>query len=179
MGWKARKPVIKSIVKAAGLLVLCFSLTSCHQLNDERIPSMAVSISLDNQGLWNAYGVHGFGLFNTFIFNTSTRVPPGFPYTYSSATGYGGVLLIGGQNAYTGDTAPLAYDLSCPVERLPDVRVYIDPNNFEAICPDCGSHYNVVEWNGAPISGPAKSMNYAMTHYECYPTVNGGYIITN
>ena len=163
---------------ALTLLSSVAPLTSCQQLNDERIPSMAVSLSLDNQGVWNAYGVHGYGLYNIFIYTTSMRVPAGFPYTYNSATGYGGILLIGGQNAYTGETAPLAYDLSCPVERLPEVRVYIDNNTFDAICPECDSHYNVVEWNGAPISGPAKSMKYAMTHYECYPTVNGGYIIT-
>ena len=169
-----------SSLKALFLMAaLCLSMASCHQLNDERIPGLAVNISLDNQGLWNVYGVHGIGDFKEFIFNTTTREPRGFPYNYNSATGYGGVLLIGGQNAYTGDIAPLAYDLSCPVERLPEIRVYVDMNNFEAICPECDSHYNVVEWNGAPISGPAEKLKYAMTHYQCYATVNGGYIITN
>lgn len=164
----------------AGLLVslLLPFLSSCEQLNDDRIPAMAVNVSLDNAGLWAAYGVHGFGEPRYFILSGKERQPAGFPYTYGSATGYGGILLIGGQNVYTGDTSPLAYDLACPVERMPEVRVEVDPLTFDAVCPVCGSHYNVVEGNGAPISGPAKSMHYAMTHYECYPTVNGGYVIT-
>lgn len=160
------------------LMIICLSVSSCHQLNDERIPLMAVNIDLSNQGLWNTYGVHAYGQYNYFIFTTSMRQPAGFSYSYNSATGYGGVLLIGGQNVYTGDMAPLAYDLSCPVERLPEVRVFIDNNSLEAVCPDCGSHYNVVEANGAPLSGPAQSMHYALTPYECYSTISGGYIIT-
>lgn len=139
---------------------------------------MPVSIDMSNQGIWNSYGVDGYGEFNYFILDSTTRIPAGFPYTLYSATGYGGVLLIGGQNPYTGEAGPLAYDLSCPVERLPNVRVYVDGNSMEAICPDCGSHYNVTEAGGAPMSGPAEAMHYALTPYQCYPTVNGGYIIT-
>lgn len=166
------------LLPAIGASLLCLLSGSCTQLNDERIPSMAVSIDLSNQGMWNAYGVQGYGQYNIFIFTTSMRVPAGFPYTYGEATGYGGVLLISGQNAFTGDVGPLAYDLSCPVERLPDVRVYVDNNSLLAVCPECGSHYDVTEANGAPTEGPALSMHYALTRYECYPTTLGGYIIT-
>ena len=162
------------------LLLPCMALllASCHQLNNERIPAMAVNIDLSNQGLWNTYGVHAYGQSNYFIFTNYIRQPAGFPYSYNSATGYGGVLLIRGQNGFTGDSAPLAYDLSCPVERMPNIRVYVDDNTMDAICPDCDSHYNVVEANGAPISGPAVEMKYALTSYLCYPTISGGYIIT-
>lgn len=166
------------------LWLLCaftaLAASSCHQLNDERLPSMPVYIDMSNQGIWNAYGVHGYGQFNMFLFTGkgSGNLPPGFTYTYGSATGYGGVLLISGQNAFTGEAGPLAYDLSCPVERLPNVRVYVDPNTFEAVCPDCHSHYDVVEAGGAPLSGPALASQYAMTHYECYATNGGGYLIT-
>lgn len=159
------------------LLLLCVAWTACHQLNDERLPAMAVNIDLSNQGIWNTYGVHGYGQYNYFIYTTSLRLPAGFAYSYASATGYGGVLLICGQG-YSGDVLPLAYDLSCPVERLPDVRVFIDNNSLDAVCPDCGSHYNVVEANGAPVSGPAEAMHYALTPYSCYPTNTGGYVVT-
>lgn len=138
---------------------------------------MAVNIDLSNAGLWNAYGVFGYGMFNYFIFTTTQRLPAGFPYSYGSATGYGGVLLIGGQTL-SGDVGPLAYDLSCPVERLPDVRVFIDMNSLEAVCPDCGSRYDVVEANGAPTDGPAFSMHYALTPYQVYFTTGGGCIIS-
>ena len=159
-------------------LFISMILASCHQLNDERIPSMPVYIDMSNPGVWNAYGTEGYGNFNYFIYTNAIRLPAGFPYTYNSYTGYGGVLLINGQSGFTGDVGPLAYDLSCPVERLPDIRVYIDTNSLEAVCPDCGSHYDVVEAGGAPVSGPAQSMHYALTHYDCYPTNTGGYIIS-
>ena len=162
-----------ALIVTAGLL-----LSSCQQLDDERIPAMAVSIDLSNPGIWNTYGVHAYGQHQDFIFTSNLRKPAGFPYSYNSATGYGGVLLIKGQNVFTGDNGPLAYDLSCPVERLPDVRVYVDDETMEAVCPKCDSHYNVVGANGAPTSGPAVSMKYALTPYVCYPTIDGGYIIT-
>lgn len=158
-------------------MLILVSDTGCHQLNDERIPAMAVNIDMSNQGIWNAFGTHGYGEFNYFIYTDSFREPAGFPYSYYSATGYGGVLLITGQG-FSGDVVPLAYDLSCPVERLPNVRVAIDLNTLDAVCPDCHSHYNVVEAGGAPVSGPAESMHYALTPYSCYPTNTGGYIIT-
>lgn len=166
-----------SPVRLIPVILFALLASACHQLNDERIPSMAVNIDLSNQGIWNTYGVHGYGQYNYFIYTSSMRLPPGFSYVFGSATGYGGVLLISGQG-FSGDVTPLAFDLSCPVERMPDIRVYVDNNSLEAVCPDCGSHYNVVEANGAPVKGPALSMHYALTPYNCYPTKNGGYIIT-
>lgn len=138
---------------------------------------MPVNIDMSNQGLWNTYGVFGFGQYRYFIFTSSQREPAGFPYSYNSATGYGGVLLIGGQG-FSGEIAPLAYDLSCPVERQPYVRVFIDIDTLFAVCPECGSVYDVVEAHGAPVEGPAYSMHYALTPYNCYPTNTGGYIVT-
>lgn len=149
----------------------------CNQLNDERIPAMAVNINLSNQGTWTSYGVHSYGETNNFILTNTIRLPAGFPYSYNSATGFGGVLLIWGYNPYITDVGPMAFDLSCPVERQPDVRVYIDRETLEAVCPDCGSHYDVVENVGAPTSGPALANHYALTPYQCYPTNEGGYVI--
>lgn len=157
-------------------LLVVSSLTGCHTIDDERIPRMPVNIDLSNQGVWNSYGVTAFGQFNLFIIDQ--RIPAGFPYIYNSATGYGGVLLICGQNPFSGDVGPLAYDLACPVERLPSVKVYVN-DDLNAVCPDCGSIYNIIEAGGTPVSGPAKDMGYALSPYQCLATVNGGYFITN
>lgn len=159
------------------LLFLPLFLSSCQQINDERIPGMAVNLDLSNPGVWISYGVHSFGQYNYFINSPSVREPAGFAYSYNSATGYGGILLIGGL-LFSGEIGPLAYDLSCPVERLQSVRVYIDRDTFDAVCPECESHYNVVQGYGAPISGPAQKMHYGLTQYSCYPTTTGGYIVT-
>ena len=153
----------------------------CHEVNDDRIPQMPVQISMADPALWNSYGVAGFGIFRYFTLQTSPVQPSGFPYISDSRTGFGGVLLIGGMDPYTGDTnTPLAYDLSCPVERSPEIRVYVDPVSFDAICPVCGSHYDVTMAAGNPISGPAsnKHNRYGLKRYRCLPTTFGGYIVS-
>lgn len=141
---------------------------------------MRVSVDLSNRGVWESYGVFTFGQHNYFILTNKEHEPAGFSYSFDSGTGYGGILLIMGQNPATGTPAPLVYDLSCPVERLPNVRVrVINSDLYEAVCPDCGSHYNVVDGVGNAVSGPALEMDYGLTPYQCYPTTYGGYIITN
>lgn len=160
-----------------GMLVMP-TLTSCQSVDDERIPAVPVAIRLGDAGRWNTYGVSGFGLCRYFI--RQTGEPANFPYTEQTYTGFGGVLLIGGMDPYTGETQiPLAYDLACPVECKPDVRVRVNPDNFEAICPVCDSHYDVTMAGGAPLSGPAAQGNpkYGLKRYSCIPTQNGGYDI--
>ena len=161
---------------------LLFSLTSCQSVDDDRIPAMPVNISLADAGTWNIYGVFGFGQSTNFILTPGTRVPYGFPYNAMSATGFGGVLLISGLDTYTGLTdAPLAYDLSCPVERSPEIRVAILPETLNAQCPVCKSVYDVTVGAGGPISGPAASgkHKYGLKRYHCVESGQGGYFIIN
>lgn len=157
-------------------------LSGCHDADDDALPNYPVGIDLGNAGLWNVYGVAGFGLYTEFILGSGIRVPEGFPYTETSRTGFGGVLLIGGMDPYTGNTnVPLAYDLACPVEKRADVRVGIDEATTVAVCPVCGSSYDVTMAGGAPLSGPAakNKKKVALTRYQCLPTVNGGYLVSN
>ena len=127
-----------------GFIALCGSLisllASCNSNDDERIPNMAVSINLSDAGVWSRYGVSGFGIPVYFI--KALRQPAGFAYLDRTMTGYGGVLLINGYDFRINEIGPLAFDLSCPVERKPDIRVKVDPDSIEAICPYCGSHYD-------------------------------------
>ncbi len=155
-------------------------LLSCNSVDDERLPNVPVNINLGDPGLWNRYGVAGFGLYRYFI--PELKEPSGFSYTVSSCAGFGGVLLIGGMDPFSGDVnVPLAYDLACPVECKPTVRVKIDDSTFEAICPVCGSKYDVTMRAGSPISGPAAEgkNKYALKRYQCLPAQYGGYIIVN
>lgn len=174
---------MKKILFLIRILAITLSLPACHSVDDDRIPNMAVNISIGNAGLWNTYGVSGFGSFRYFILNPKgTSEPAGFTYKYGSATGFGGVLLICGMDPYnTGITTPLAYDLACPVERKADVRVQIDTDTYVAICKECGSSYDVTMAAGAPISGEAATGKYKywLKSYHCVPTGNGGYNITN
>lgn len=158
-------------------------VAGCDTVADQRIPAMPVSINLASSGLWHTYGVAGFGMCNYFVKQEgSERLPHGFPYTDNSYTGFGGVLLVMGMNPYTLDTnVPLAYDLACPVERQPTIRVFVDPETFEAICPVCSSHYNVTTAAGAPTAGPALEgkTKYGLKRYGCHATNQQGYLITD
>lgn len=162
---------------ASFLLLVC--ATSCESIDNNRIPALSVNIRLDNTGLWNTYGVGGYGIYRYFI--RETKEPINFPFTESTYTGYGGVLLIGGMDPFTTETnIPLAYDMSCPVECKREIRVRIDDNNLDAVCPMCGSRYDVVSAGGAPIAGPALTgeVKYRLQPYHCLPGMSGGYVIT-
>lgn len=177
------KGIVRKISAIFTIAVMMLTMVSCETVNDSRIPSMPVYINLSDPGLWNTYGVAGFGDYNYFVFQEgSAREPSGFPYIDTSATGYGGVLLIEGMDPFMLETlVPLAYDLSCPVEKSPTIRVRIDPQTFEAVCPVCDSHYNVVTAAGAPTAGPALTgeHKYGLRRYYCHRTVLNGYIIND
>lgn len=159
--------------------IVGFISTGCNKVDDDRIPAFPVNINLSDPGLWNTYGVAGFGLYRYFV--PRFGWPAGFNYTVNTATGFGGVLLIMGMDPFTTNTnVPLAYDLACPVECNPEVIVSVDNATFEAICPKCGSHYDVTMQGGAPVSGPAAEgkHKYGLCRYQCLPAITGGYMIT-
>lgn len=173
--------------KLTGILISIVStflfLQSCQSVDNNRIPNMAVNISLSDAGVWNTFGVAGFGSSRNFILNPSgASQPAGFSYKYGSATGYGGVLLIEGIDANNPMlSTPLAYDLACPVERKPNIRVAIDQDTYVAVCPECRSTYDVTMASGAPLSGEAATgkYKYALKKYRVIPSGAGGYFITN
>ncbi|MCM1094156.1 MAG: hypothetical protein NC248_08305 [Bacteroides sp.] len=143
--------------------------TGCSEVDDDRIPATPVNIDLGNQGYWDSYGVHGLSQYRYFILH---QQPAGFPWNANTYTGFGGVLLVTDIAGY-----PLAYDLSCPVERKQTVRILYDPENLNAHCPTCGSVYDVNELYGSPISGPAHSKKYGLRRYHVVPAALGGYTI--
>ena len=166
-------------VLAAAVVLLVIS-GGCNTVDDDRIPSLAVNINLSTPDLWTVYGVSGYGDYNSFIY--ALGQPRNFAYTVGSCTGFGGVLLVSGFNPFTLEASvPMAYDLACPVERKPDVRVRMVAGELlpYAVCPECGSKYDVVERAGAPVSGPALSHHFGLARYDCLPSAYGGYIIIN
>lgn len=142
--------------------------TGCHHVDNKRTPPAAVWISFANQAVWDTYGVPGALSYRYFI--QSLRQPANFPYTATMKTGYGGVLLVSDINGM-----PRAYDLSCPVENKPDIRVAIDMETTDAVCPKCGSHYDVFVNYGSPTSGPAAKSGFGLTRYMVGNGPNGEY----
>lgn len=170
----------RRLLKFAAAASMALGVMSCNTVDDSRLPNMPVNINLSTPALWTTYGVHGYGDTRSFI--AALREPRDFAYTAQTATGFGGVLLVCGFNPYTLEAGvPMAYDLACPVECRSDVRVRMQHDGEAlpfAVCPECGSHYDVVERGGSPTEGVALSRKLGLSRYECRMTTYGGYLIT-
>lgn len=138
---------------------LCLA-TSCDKIDNHRIPAVSVNLVFNDIGTWGTYGVTEAGQYRRFI--KSELQPAGYPYKANEYTGYGGVLLV-----YDPYGQVLAYDLACPVEVRPDIRVQLDtshPNAGIFKCPKCGSTYDVFSGGGA-VGGEALKMKYGLEPY--------------
>ena len=60
-------------------------------------------------------------------------------------TGYGGVLVV-----HAMDDCFYAFDLACPHEASRGVLVEADENTVYAVCPQCGTKYDIAFGTGAP-----------------------------
>lgn len=174
--------MLKKIIHiAVSLLALlpAVSLTGCgDEINNDRIPAMPVDINLSSAGLWATYGIGGIGMYRYFI---KGEEPSNFPWLATTYTGFGGVLLVGvDAAAYFQNDAwpymPKAYDMACPVEADASVRVYVDENSFEAVCPMCKSRYTLYS-GGGPVSGEALGLKYGLKQYNCTGTPTTGFRI--
>lgn len=168
--------VAEIFVAVAVAFATAAAFFGCKSVDDERVPVMPVSIGFVTVADWNIYGVNGAGQYNIFI--RDERKPADFFYTERSATGFGGVLLV---CDYIGE--PRAYDLACPVECKRDVRVEVDSDDHNlAVCPMCGSKYDVFSNFGAPVSGEAvrRGNGYGLRQYRVGTGRGGEYrVITN
>ena len=162
-----KKTKIFAIAALTMLLTLC---GSCDTIDNKTIPSFTVRIDLGSYALWNTYGVNGMGDYR--IFNREKKLPKDFPYNVNSYTGFGGVLLMMGMDA------PMAYDMACPVEINQSIILSINSENFEAVCPKCGSRYNPLTGDGGPVAGVAINNKVGMRKYRVLPSA-GGYFISN
>lgn len=135
-------------------------VAACHSVDDERIPYADVRVTFRTIGDWHQYGVSG-GDTRRFIHTEQENTPAGFPYTVADRTGYGGLLL-----AMDAMGNIVVFDLACPVEVRPTIRVYVPEGETYAQCPKCGSTYDIFTNHGNPRSGPANEHGYALTRYS-------------
>lgn len=142
------------------VLAVCAILgAGCHTLDDDRIPVTPVNLPFSTEAIWTIYGTPAAMDCNIFI--RDKRIPHNFPYTASSYTGFGGILLV-----CTVLGEPAAYDLACPVERDRNVVVGINSESSLAECPVCHSTYDVFSLNGYPVSGIAAQKGYGLRRYK-------------
>lgn len=165
-----------SITVFAFAALLLLLAGGCSKIDNKVLPQYAVRINLGDYARWNTYGVAGIGDYR--VFNREKKLPANFPYDVNTFTGFGGVLLFKGLDASSGDYAPIAFDMACPVEGKQDVLIRIDGDNFDAVCDKCKSRYDVLQGSGGPKSGMAVTQKVGLTMYRAHSS-GGGYIITN
>ncbi len=158
--------IIKNLLQLPVALSL-LAVASCTTIDDQRIPTYPVEITFTTIGVWDTYGVSGAAQARIFT-KSPTIQPQGFPYTATSATGFGGILLA---SDFNGELH--AYDLACPVEIQRNKTIHIDTENNVAQCPTCGSTYDIFRYGG-PLSGPALQKGYGLRRYNILrPAPNG------
>jgi nitrite reductase/ring-hydroxylating ferredoxin subunit len=99
------------------------------------------------------------------------------PQTINQAverTGYGGVLVYHGLNNVA-TTSYYAFDISCPHEANKSVVVEVDDDKVYAVCPKCGSKYELLNGIGNPVSGPSQQEGHYLKPYRV--SINGDRII--
>lgn len=155
--------VAKGNLRATGRIIL-------HQwANEDNMPSMPVYLSL-NASEWQLFGVHSACSYR--YFSVEKKLPSAYSFTPESATGIGGLLLIGDKN---GDTA--VYDAVCPVEKSANSIVHMSADTNDCVCVKCDSHFDIYG-TGEATSGKALRENRSLTRYTITPTGNGGYVVT-
>lgn len=160
----------KAVAAALALFIFAAALQGCESIDDDRIPAVDVYIPFTTDADWTVYGVAGACTSKRFI--KQLREPANFPYPATCYTGYGGVLLCCDIHGN-----PTAYDLACPVEVDPYVRIYVDPEALIAVCPKCHSTYDVFSNGGIPLSGPAADDGYGLARYRVGPGSQGHFMI--
>jgi len=161
----------RTYTRIAAAVITAAALCSCHHVDNKRLPVTQVNIEFRTQADWVTYGVPGAADHRRFI--RQERIPANFPYTVSTYTGFGGVLLC---NTFLGE--PVAYDLACPVECNSTVRVAIN-DDLLAECPRCHSTYNVFEGMGNSVGGPAARDGYGLQIYHCGPGRAGEFMVVS
>lgn len=151
--------------------IAALTLVACDHIDDDRIPPMPVRIGFATVGDWNTSGIGGALDYRRFI--KSESIPPTYHYTDLSATGFGGVLLVGDVNGQ-----PVAYDLACPVECKRDVLIFVNSETMEGECPKCHSTYDIFSLGGHPLSGEAAREGYGLRRYNVGSTASDYMLIS-
>lgn len=161
---------IRKYAVASAVIGIAMLTAGCDTVDNKRLPAVPVQIVLSDPGGWITYGVSGAMQSRRFV--RALKLPADFPYTSSTFTGYGGVLLV----SDVFGTAQ-AYDMACPVECKSDVRIEVDHDAQVARCPKCKSTYDIFSNQGSPLSGEAARLGYGLTQYNVYHNPGVNYVI--
>ncbi len=141
------------LVKYIGFFVILFAAFGCENNVVSPIPNAPVRLEfniLQDEPQLNAVG----GL--------ATFVVPKYAY---EAFGYGGVVVF-----HDFEDRLVAFDLACPNEVNPQIRLNVDSIVGSAICPKCGAVFDIGYGYGYSVSEickyPMKKYNVVESNYN-------------
>lgn len=144
-------------------LLILFTLLSCADTIEIRIPTRQVYIELDlsfNDKVLSATMAH-----KIYTQKDANQ--------YGEKMGFGGVLVYHGLSSI-GTSTFYAFDAACPYEASSNVTVEVEESGIYAICPKCGSKYELLNGFGSPVEGPSAEAKYRLQPYTV--EVNGNII---
>ena len=141
------------------LLVLCLLvMAACEKAPINPIPYARVYLELNV--MFQDKDLNGLFTYKSFT----------IPRTASDYLGFGGILVTHGlSDEY------FAYDLACPNEVSPAIRIEVTADGLNAKCPKCGSVYDIMG-GGARISGPSP---YNLKRYRISFTGEDQLLVSN
>ncbi|MEG1749757.1 MAG: (2Fe-2S)-binding protein [Tannerellaceae bacterium] len=132
-------------IRRFSLCLLILWMVACDTVNETSIPYRPVYLELDlsfeDKALNN---IQAYKLYTPKNINQS-----------GEKTGFGGVLVYHGINNIGGSSF-YAFDAACPNEASSTTIVEVDGAGINAVCPKCGSKFDLLNGLGNPQSGPAK-----------------------
>ena len=146
-------------------IFLLLALLACTEKIELRIPPRPVYLELDLAFQDKALkGIQAYKIYTEKDVDQE-----------GERTGFGGVLVFHGL-ASNGMDAFYAFDAACPHEASTNVRVEIDESAVYAICPKCGSKFEVLNGFGNPVSGPCVQEKQGLKRYKVNAQGNKIYI---
>lgn len=145
------------------LLLLVFTGLSCADTIETRIPYRPVNLELDL-----TYQDKALNAIQAYKLYTQQNVDQA-----NERTGFGGVLVYHGLSG-SGTGAFYAFDAACPHEASQSVLVEVDEAAIYAICPTCGSKFELLNGLGNPVEGPCAEEKQALQQYPV--SMNGNKI---
>ena len=152
------------LVRICSLLSL-FVLFSCTETVEERIPIRAVYLELDltyQDRELNA--IQAYKIYHQSDVNQA-----------GERTGFGGVLVYHGLSTM-GTGAFYAFDAACPYEASSTVVLSVDESAVYAVCPECGSKFELLNGIGNPVEGPCAEKRWQLRRYAVETSGNKVYV---
>lgn len=127
------------------LSLFALLLLGCNSTFDSSVPDWPVYLELDlTYEDRDLKAIQAYKLYTPTTINQATE-----------KTGFGGVLVYHGLSSTGTTDAYYAFDAACPVEHQANVRVEVDDDAVYAVCPRCGSKFELLNGIGNPVEGPA------------------------